>query len=285
MSKIVDQDNVVDFTNYLNEQMLKVSLKKIKGIMVYHKKKPIGFAILELPSKNYGCLVLCAIEDKYYKPLAEQLMKADIMNKSLVEIVHFCKTEAIFYDVFEQKGYDEAERFRMKLDLSNKFNKLENEVITFEEWQPDYFPMTGEISFRAHQASRDQVCYESLSSVALRVQLEYQLFHEKKGKLILPACNIVKYKGRVTGACTVVETKAWQYEKVPWIFDIFINPDMHGLGIGKLLLWYTLYKLETLKYKIVGLAVTRSNKNALKIYEKFGFVVQTQFVEFGKAYY
>lgn len=55
-------------------------------------------------------------------------------------------------------------------------------------------------------------------------------------------------------------------------FGMFIDINKHGMGLGKQLLQLTLEKAKNLGCKKVRLSVFESNKAALNIYLRFGFI-------------
>lgn len=58
-------------------------------------------------------------------------------------------------------------------------------------------------------------------------------------------------------------------------FTIMVNPEYHRLGVGKKLIKEMINLADTtLELKRVELTVFESNKNAISLYEKFGFVTE-----------
>jgi ribosomal protein S18 acetylase RimI-like enzyme len=59
-----------------------------------------------------------------------------------------------------------------------------------------------------------------------------------------------------------------------------LHPDFQSKGHGKLFLARILNRLRLQHYPAVGLAVTRNNISALKLYTSFGFKTVDKFSEF-----
>ncbi|MFC0179817.1 ribosomal protein S18-alanine N-acetyltransferase [Thorsellia kenyensis] len=64
------------------------------------------------------------------------------------------------------------------------------------------------------------------------------------------------------------------------LFNIAISPEMQRKGLGELLLSHLINELETVGIKTLWLEVRKSNKNAIKLYEKMGFATVTQRVDY-----
>ena len=80
--------------------------------------------------------------------------------------------------------------------------------------------------------------------------------------------------------CLMIEVKCWGYDKVPWVFDLVVKPEYHGKGIGRILISESLNKCLEEKFPICGLAVTTSNKYAIRLYEKLNFQHVDNFYEY-----
>ena len=83
---------------------------------------------------------------------------------------------------------------------------------------------------------------------------------------------VAEVKGKVVGMAAL-NKYPHQKKYHSGTFSIMINPDYHKIGIGKRLM-EEIIKLsdEKLKLKRIELTVFESNPNAVKLYEKFGFI-------------
>ena len=98
--------------------------------------------------------------------------------------------------------------------------------------------------------------------------------------MVESASIIAYFNNQPVGYCTLIEVKCWGYDNVPWIFDICIDPAFHGQGIGKAMSKRVMNILIEKQYPIVGLAVTKTNIYAKKLYENLGFEYLDRFYEF-----
>lgn len=84
---------------------------------------------------------------------------------------------------------------------------------------------------------------------------------------------LAEYNERVIGACTIRRQKEETYRHVG-VYDIVVEKEFWGLGIGKNLTKYILsIAKNSLSLKIIRLILYSGNKPAEKLYKKFGFQV------------
>jgi len=265
----------------LEQKQQEIQTQKISGIMAFKNTAPIGFSWVDLVSENYGNIVLHTFQDEECEALAESAIKEGLLKGRLLELIQF-RPNDLYWKTFTRYGYRDNFRQRMGMELTEETVPSPSipPDIGFEPMSSDHIPETCVISYEAHQISKDQEGYPDIQSVEKRIGLEKRVFSGLFGKVITPASVVMRFKGHIIGFIVNVEIQCWGYEKVPWIFDISIKPEYHGLGYGRLLLLHSLAILQEMGYPVVGLAVTLSNTHALSLYEKMGFQLVEQFYEF-----
>ena len=173
-------------------------------------------------------------------------------------------------------------RQRMSLWLENRsFYIEETQPFTFSEYQKSDAEWAAELSIKSHSISKDYKMYNEMIYVENRIELEKRVWSGWYGDIINPASLVLHYNNQPVGYCVVVSTSVG-YKKVPWIFDICVDPSYHGQGIGKALSYRSLNKLIEMNFPLMGLAVTLSNQYAISLYEKLGFQLVDVFYEFTK---
>ena len=93
----------------------------------------------------------------------------------------------------------------------------------------------------------------------------------------------IYFQDKPVGYCYLVEVESWGFKRVPWIFDICIDPAFHGQGFGRALSKKIINILLDMDYEIMGLAATKTNRYAIKLYEQIGFQHVDNFYEFFEA--
>ncbi len=265
----------------LKEKKQEVQSGKIKGLMLFKVNNPIGFAWVDLVTKNYGNIVLHVYQDVYVEELCKAVSQKGLLSGNLVELIQY-KEIAPYRAAMTKLRFIETHRQRMGMELEADWAK-EPEIpknLTFEPITKKDIPEIAEISFEAHKVSKDQHGYPDLASVQSRIALEERVFSNIYGNVIGNASVLLRDKGKLVGFIVNVDIKCWGYDHVPWIFDISVRPDCHGKGYGKLLLQYALAVLFKEKYPAIGLSVTCSNTPAIQLYEKLGLQFIEDFYEY-----
>tara|TARA_B100001989_G_scaffold244948_1_gene214221 strand:+ start:917 stop:1840 length:924 start_codon:yes stop_codon:yes gene_type:complete len=272
-----------------NEEPASVAMKK----KIFHEKKyivhpyifycndqPQGITWIELNSNHYGNVTAYVPEQKYFKPLVKLLNAKQYFDNKMIELVNLDQNEA-FKDACFSAELKPNIRQRMYLWLNEyRSEDLSHLPFTFEKYTPDWYEWASKISVDAHAVSKDYMDYEEMKSPANRLRLEKRISTENKGKLNSNASLVIFYNNKPVGYCLVVEVKCWGYESVPWIFDICIDPEFHGQGLGKALLHKVVKTIYDDNYDIMGLAVTLTNVYAISLYHKLGFQDLDIFYEF-----
>lgn len=79
--------------------------------------------------------------------------------------------------------------------------------------------------------------------------------------------------GEVLGYCIITAVPAdEEYEGGPWVTDLAVAPTAQGRGVGRLLLTEAVDRLSGAGHRGLGLAVTRANTGARRLYDTLGFV-------------
>ncbi|MFC1770617.1 GNAT family N-acetyltransferase [Candidatus Margulisiibacteriota bacterium] len=264
----------------LKNKLEGIKKHKITGIIIFKDKKPAGIAWIEKFTEYYGNMVLYSLmpEDREY--LASALVESGCLENSMLELIKFEDTQ-VYEETFISKGLIHNYRQRMAWFSPEDFTcpKIPKDI-SFREIKKKDAHISGEISYKAHKISQDYIGYPDLDSIENRVKLEKMVFNKLYGPIIKPASLFILYKDQIVGACLMIESSCWGYKKVPWIFDIVIEPEFQGKGFGTILLTQCLAILKDMDYPVVGLAVTISNKSAIHIYEKYNFTLVEKFSEF-----
>jgi ribosomal protein S18 acetylase RimI-like enzyme len=276
----INKHGYPDIAEPLKQKIDQIINSKTQGTVVYDNNKPVSIGLVENITKHYSNIIVYSIAHKYHKVLVESIYNLGLLNNKLTELIKF-EDSTGYQKHLTKVGLIPNIRQRMAkfLDNDTKFVKPNN--ISFSKIKKKELPISAEISYKAHQISNDYQGYPDLDSLENRINLEKLLFQEVYGKVVKPACLFLKQNNNIVGSCTVVEISCWGYEKVPWIFDICILPKFQGQRLGSLLFNKVLSVLYKQNYPIVGLAVTKSNKNALHIYQKLNFTFVEEFYEFG----
>ena len=82
----------------------------------------------------------------------------------------------------------------------------------------------------------------------------------------------LKKSGKIIGACEIL--REWKEARIAFIHSLYICSGYRAQGIGKKLLKATLDILRDENFEQVELTVDAENKEALELYEGFGFEVR-----------
>ena len=103
---------------------------------------------------------------------------------------------------------------------------------------------------------------------AFAISLASMRYHLKNNRIF-----VAKEKGVIAGYILWLERK-----KYFRLYSIAVLPEFRGMGCGEKLLSFS---FEELKGKAFSLEVKTQNRNAMKLYEKFGFEIKKSI----KGYY
>jgi GNAT superfamily N-acetyltransferase len=256
--------------------------KDTQGEIFTVQNEPVGVYWIKDVSENYGSLTLHVKNKKYAKNIVEHIIKKKSFYNKQLEIVQIEETP-IFRDFFRELNLTENCRERMCLWLKEnhhfRHEKLPFEL-TFYKTHKTYIEEMSELSYRAHQVSKDYWMFPEMNSLDGRIKMEKRMHDNPEGRLIEEASLMVFCDSKLIGFINNVGVKnCWGFKEVPWIFDIVIDPEYAGKGIGKELLKLSMNILTDLKYPIVGLSVTKNNY-AKRLYKKLGFEHVDDFYEF-----
>jgi ribosomal protein S18 acetylase RimI-like enzyme len=275
------------YTNSLYDDLVKkkpsIEQEKTKGILVYDNKEgkeiPCGIGILEYSNKKYGTLILYCTEPEYRKPLVDALVASNELIGGCVELIQLENTFE-YRDHFIEHDYFEKERQRMIFEFNDPFPKPEPKgSVQFEPLTLENCVTVGEVSNAAHNRRREIEGYYDFSTPELRANMARQMRENKFGNEAEGLCLLMHYNNEPAGICDVVDSKIWQYNKIAWIMDITIHPSFQGMGLGLYLLQHVMHTAYEQNFPAIGLAVTLSNTNALKLYEDMNFEQREFFVE------
>lgn len=288
----VHGDNAV--RQNLENLIPKIQEKKINGIVIYDGVgAPIGFAWEELTSPYYGSMAFYVSKDRLgsqtvwtQSELVKQFLKAGFCRNKLLEVFSFNPDDTSYDNYLIQEGLFMNTRQRMGMYLSEYddfFVPNLPEGFELKRYTEDYKYQVAEASYYAHKFSKDQEAYEELKSIEKRRHLEDRIWTDHYGPVIRESNFIILHEDKVVGSIVNVEIKCWGSEKVPWVFDIGVHPDFMGKKLGRILFASSLHSLKAAGYDVMGLGVTQSNTNAIRLYESYGFQVTEVFREFSDA--
>ncbi|RAP29835.1 hypothetical protein DID78_03065 [Candidatus Marinamargulisbacteria bacterium SCGC AG-343-D04] len=249
-------------------------------LLLTENDKAVGITWPEITTPYYGNITIHVPDDKHVEALIFHLKKKQYFKNKIMELVHIKQTSLYKECCFKHELISNI-RQRMYLWLTNiPYFQEEKHPFEFRSLSEADIEWTSKISVDAHKISKDYQFYEEMINVDKRANLEKNVWGGMFGDVVQSGSIAVYYNQAPVGYCLVVNVKCWGHEKVPWIFDICIDPSFHGQGIGRALSSHFINNLMEEKYEIMGLAVTLTNKYALRMYEKFGFEFLDVFYEF-----
>ena len=208
----------------------------IKGFVLYKQAHPCGFAWVDTKTPHYGNIMLHTFHAEDEAPLIEAVLKKDYFTDVLLELVQF-KEKTSFRQHMLEKNIAEIVRLRMGMYLPEAYDypSHQNEI-AFIPLTKEHYPQSAHLSYIGHQVSNDYLLYPELSDPHKRKHLEKLVFDEIYGPVIQQSSYMMTWMGIPMGACLLIEVPCWGFDKVPWIFDIALDPNYHGQGYGKLLM-------------------------------------------------
>ncbi|RAP32112.1 hypothetical protein DID76_01370 [Candidatus Marinamargulisbacteria bacterium SCGC AG-414-C22] len=255
---------------------------EVRTILMTANQKPVGICWAETTTAHYGNITFHHLDDTYIEPMIDYVLAEGIFNNKITEIVSIGANPKYKELLYKKKCMANI-RQRMSLWLYQDYPyEEEDHPFTFGPYQKQHLEWAAKLSVQCHDISRDYHMYDEMTDIQKRIGLEELVWKEWYGKVIEPASLIIYHNNTPVGYCLNVEVKCWGFEKVPWIFDICIDPSYHGQGLGKALSKRCINQLIQQEYQIMGLAVTLSNTYAKSLYEKIGFQCVDVFYEFIK---
>ena len=260
-----------DIRPALREKIQLCSTGKVDGKILVQGQEPVGIFWMEKNTQTYGSIVFFASHSIYQQALVDSAVQSGYFNDRLLELVDVEDTDA-YRKCLEQAGLNKNSRKRMCcwLDKAKRFDEEEHDY-TFSPFLKEHVAQTAQISFDAHKVSKDYELYPDLTNLEKRTVLEERVYNGLYGQLVQPASMVVWHQGELIASCMMIEVSCWGFEKVPWIFDIVVTPKKIGQGVGRILLKKALNACIDEDYPAVGLAVTLSNKYAIRLYHRLGF--------------
>jgi len=267
-------------SNQMKYKLFKENKYQNFPFIAYFNNEPIGILWVELTTQYYGSVSLFVPNEIHCNNVLKKIYDHDFFNNKMIEIIGIDSLDKYKHSCFNL-GLTSNIRKRMYLWLTNiDYFDLGQHPFEFKMYTENYYDWSSELSVRAHAISKDYEYYIEMLYPENRKLLEEKVLKGLYGNIIQPASLVLYYNKKPVGFCSVVEVKCWGYERVPWVFDICIDPAFHGQGMGNILTKKMLNKLIELGYEVMGLAVTLTNKYAMKMYQKYGFLDLDVFYEF-----
>ena len=277
-----DRNGSLGIRDYLNEKVPLIQSEKIKGVMLYKDDRLAGVGWVDIGDLCYGSMMFHHLEEGVETELVISLLDLGLLDGVLVELLTFWEEPGLIYrDILEANGFFGNYRQRMALDLKKPyFFDADFSGVRFETLTTDLLPISSRISLAAHQYSLDQKHAPDLDHYEGRLALAQHICSGKFGE-VLDSSSLLMWRGEdPIGFILVVAIKCWGLDKVPWVFDVCVDPKYIGQGYGKKLFCKSLGALTQLEYSFFGLSVTNSNTIAKYLYEKCGFFKVDEFVEY-----
>lgn len=259
-----------------------IAAGKTRGLLGLEEGKPACVAWIDIAYGSYGSILVHATRPELRQPIAEAIYRSGLMNGKVLEFVcfgHQADANA-FHAIFRNMGLLSQRRQKMARSVMPPPQAPLPEGVTFAPLISDLAHVSGNISYLAHQASRDLEGYADFSSAEQRIDLERRIFNGIYGHVIEQACLILYFQKKPVGSCIVVALPGWGHERVAWILDMAVLPELQGRGLGRALLEQALRGIAETTIPVVGLAVTLTNRPAIHLYNKLGFRAVEQFDEY-----
>lgn len=254
-----------------------------EAAVLYAGEVPIGFYILELTSATYGSMSCYVTHVNYAAHFVTESIKKGVFKDVILEIVPL-PSEDTFSWYYLQAGLMPNVRKRMycwtsKLDPACQMAPREG--CHFKPYTAADLAVTAPMSVAAHTISNDYPHYDAMQSVSKRHTLDQRVLDGQYGRVIQEASVVLYAHDQLVGYTVVVEVEAcWGFKRVPWVFDICIQPTHHGKGLGRYLFHHMMVQLKACDYPIVGLSATVNNWRAIDLYKQAGFQDLDVFYEF-----
>ncbi|MDA1353293.1 MAG: GNAT family N-acetyltransferase [bacterium] len=253
----------------------------IRGVILVHNDLPVGVAWFEIAEgDHYGSALFHAVDKDHRNALVQAFVETGWSKGFVFEIIQF-DSHFDFRDALIHFGLLEKERQRMKIDIPSDYGLINAKPgITYTPLNESPADILGQISASAHGYRQKIEGYHDFATPENRAEMESKLRTDQFGKMVPSACKLMSYNGDPIGTITVIELTGWGYDRIAWIMDVAIRPDMQGFGYGGDLVQRATYGAKQAGIPAIGLGVTVSNQNALRLYEKLGFKAFDYFVEF-----
>ncbi len=206
------------------------------------------------------------LNEKEYALLFESVLDTAKGFSSKV-LLHYTLTPNPFADFILEKGGHILRRREMHLDLK-EFVPLETPISQEVELAPFLItPVKENIRLCFETLPEyDKFIFSAFSPQSLSEL--YTLLYTGRDGVFVPEFSINLYfRGRLAGFIMVNIFS----EKKLVISEIMIFSPYQGKGFGKLLLNESLRRMKKKRIPLVSLSVTKKNKRAYNMYEKFGF--------------
>lgn len=276
----VDHYQNPDYSQTLRDKFHRIETGHIKGHLILNNQdEPKGMSWMEIVCRNYGNCIMVSMGNEWEQPVVETFIQSELANSKLLELYLFSDSST-FRSTLTQLGVIENYRQRMAIFLQD---------ITFESFGTSFqlLPLSKldpkdicQLSVDAHKVSQDYKGYYDLVELSSRCQLEDDVRSGVYGPYNWDASYGLVSNDQLLGFCSYVDIESWGEKKVPWLFDMCVHPDFHGLGYGRGLLHHSLNILKDQHLKFAGLAVTNDNHSALGLYQSIGFSFVEHFYEY-----
>lgn len=272
---------VQELETFFQDKIPKLQDGKAIGRLVLHDDEPVAFGWVERVTPHYGNTVVYSINDNSKETLINSLFESGALSDILVELVQFEEGHS-YQTQFLKLGLNEYFRQRMAYVFgeSSLPDCSTPDSVSFRFLEETDLPWSAEVSYLAHQVSKDYEGYQDMGSLKNRDRLEKSAFNGIYGSVNHDASVVISDGGKDVGYVFVIDVPCWGFEAVPWVFDVCVHPDYIGKGYGTLLIAELISRVKDKHYPVIGLSVTKSNP-AVRLYDRMGFRFIEDFYEYG----
>ncbi|MBT5855254.1 GNAT family N-acetyltransferase [bacterium] len=252
--------------------------REIDGIIGFEEDSPVALAWVDLPNGCYGNAVVHCTRPELEPPLIQALHETGLLTGNVVELVQIVKGFS-YRDAFIALGYKEKERQRMTIELKDYPEPEPLEGVVCDVITEESVPNIAQISHMAHDTRKHIEGYRDFSSIASRSNMASKMRAGDYGAPLQSACLHLTYNGTPAAIVDVLDIEFWGESHVAWIMDVAVIPEYQGFGLAQYMIKKSLHEASKAGSTISALAVTLSNKPAVRLYESLGYECVEYFVE------
>lgn len=253
---------------------------QIVGEVVWVRDTPVGVYWVERMTPTYGSILVYSKLESANQLLVQRLVESKVAVGIMAELLHFEEDDR-FLELVRAAGLMEIPRQRMVcyLNRNDQYPSLP-QATSIRMLSKMTALEVAQLSVEAHRVSGDYTGYRDMESVDSRMKLEYLVHDGYYGRVISP-CTVGLFKdNQLISIITNIVVPCWNQPEVPWVFDISTGAASMGHGYGEFLLQYSKALLGDFQFPMWGLAVSKINVGAIKVYERNGFEPVDSFSEF-----
>jgi len=235
--------------------------------LLYKHNKLISLISIFMPTANEAEISACTLpayrRKGYFKKLLNAVIQ-ELKKYERVDLMFVCEPQS-------KDGKKVIKKLGAQLCFTEYFLRYKN--------PPGNFKKEGPPNITLHEAdSKDLAAIVSLS------QQIFNRDHKEANNIItkaLKADNIIQYTATLGNKLIGIAAVYFESDESS-IFGLGISPPFQGKGLGKELLNLILEDLENRGIQNITIEVDSTNKNALNLYIKSGFGIETSYAYYKK---